>query len=127
MDKAPLVTNDLANGIQWLKALDDSHLETSVALWVYLPEYEDWRFALSSRRLDAVDIAEAYGLVHDAFERAGFSLRSTPTLLILPMKDSTIRELRRMFGKAKSIEGMRLGGQMIGDRFIEDAIVFRIR
>src|SRR5579864_7884242 len=127
MDNAPLVTIDLANGTQWLKALDDAHLDISVALWVYLPEYEDWRFALSSRRLDEIDLPEAYGLVHDAFERAGFPLQKTPTLLILPMKNSTVRELRRIFGKAKSVEGMRLGGQMIGDRFIEDAVTFRIR
>jgi hypothetical protein len=34
--------------------------------------------------------------------------------------------LRRIFAKTKSVEGMRLGGQMIGDRFIEDAWVYRI-
>ena len=50
MDKAALVTIDLAKGTEWLKALDDSDLGISVATWVYLPEYEDWRFVLSSRR-----------------------------------------------------------------------------
>jgi hypothetical protein len=127
MDKAALVTIDLAKGTEWLKALDDSDLGISVALWVYLTEYENWRFALSSRRLDEVQASKAYGLVHDAFERAGITLRQTPSLLILPMKDPFIRELRRIFGKAKSVEGMRLGGQMIGDRFVEDALVYRIR
>jgi hypothetical protein len=127
VDKAALVTIDLAKGTEWLKALDDSDLGISVALWVYLPEYEDWRFALSSRRLDAVQPSKAYGLVHDAFERAGIPLRKRPSLLILPMKDPFIRDLRRVFGKAKSVEGMRLGGQMIGDRFLEDALVYRIR
>jgi hypothetical protein len=127
VDKAALVTIDLAKGTEWLKALDDSDVGISVALWVYLPEYEDWRFALSSRRLDAVQPSKAYGLVHDAFERAGIPLRKTPSLLILPMKDPFIRHLRRLFGKAKSVEGMRLGGQMIGDRFLEDALVYRIR
>ena len=127
MDKAALVTIDLAKGTEWLKALDNSDLGISVALWVYLPEYEDWRFALSSRRLDAVQPSKAYGLVHDAFERAGIPLRKRPSFLILLMKDPFIRDLRRVFGKAKSVEGMRLGGQMIGDRFIEDALVYRIR
>jgi hypothetical protein len=127
MDKAALVTTDSARGTGWLKALDDSELGISVALWAYLPEYEDWRFVLSSRRLDAAPIDKAYGLVHDAFDRAGFSVEKTPSLLILPMKDPFIRSLRRIFGKAKSVEGMRLGGQMIGDRFIEDAFVYRMR
>ncbi len=47
--------------------------------------------------------------------------------MILPMTDPLIKHLRRTFGKAKSSEGMRLGGQVIGDRFIEDAFVYRIR
>jgi hypothetical protein len=127
MDKAALVTIDLAKGTEWLKALDDSDLGISVALWVYLTEYENWRFALSSRRLDALQPSKAYGAVHDVFERAGIPLRQTPSLLIPPMKDPFIRELRRIFGKTKSVEGMRLGGQLFGDRFIEDGIAYRIR
>jgi hypothetical protein len=127
MDKAALVTIDLAKGTEWLKALDDSDLGVSVAMWVYLPEYENWRFVLSSRRLDAVRLPKAYGMVHDAFDRAGFSLERTPSLLILPMKDPSIRELRRTYGKARAVEGRRIGGQMIGDRFLEDALVYRIR
>jgi hypothetical protein len=50
----------------------------------------------------------------------------TPQLMIFPMTDPFIKVLRRTFGKTKSVEGMRLGGQMIGDRFIEDAFVYRI-
>jgi hypothetical protein len=42
------------------------------------------------------------------------------------MADPSIRELRRLFGKTKSVEGMRLGGQVFGDRFVEDAYVYRI-
>ena len=127
MDKAALVTIEPPKGTEWLKALDDAELGIAVALWAYLSEYEDWRFVLSARRLDRVPMRQAYGLVHDAFERAGFPLEKTPTLLILPMNDRFIRELRRIFGKAKSVEGMRLGGQLIGDRFVEDALVYRIR
>jgi hypothetical protein len=47
--------------------------------------------------------------------------------MILEMKDPFIRALRRIFGKAKSVEGMRLGLQTIGDRFVEDGIVYRIK
>jgi hypothetical protein len=46
--------------------------------------------------------------------------------MILPTSDPSIRELRRIFGKTKSVEGMRLGGQVFGDRFVEDAYVYRI-
>jgi hypothetical protein len=127
MDKAALVTADFAVGVKLLEALDNSDLAISVALWVNLPEYEDWRLVLSSRRLDAVNPLGAYKLVREALERAGFLLEHTPPLLILRMTDPFIKALRQIFGKARSVEGMRLGGQMIGDRFVDDALVHRIR
>jgi hypothetical protein len=127
MDKAVLVTADFAVGAKLLEALDNSNLAIIVAMWLNSPDYEDWRLVLSSRRLDSVDPLGAYGLVHDALERAGFPLERTPPLLILRMTDPFIKALRQIFGKAKSAEGMRLGGQMIGDRFVQDALVHRIR
>lgn len=45
----------------------------------------------------------------------------------LQVTDPFIKELRRMFSKAKNVEGMRLGLQLIGGRFVEDAYVCQIR
>lgn len=122
-----MVEANFTTGLDLVQALDRSALSISVALWLYSSEYEDWRFALASRRLDAVEPSRAYGLVHDALAAAGISLERTPPLLILRMSDAFIRGLRRMFSKAKSVEGMRLGGQLIGDRFVEEALVYRVR
>lgn len=127
MDKATLVEADFATGKKLVEAMDDSSLSISVALWLYSPEYEDWRFVLASRRFDAIKSSEAYGLVHDAAEAAGIPLERTPPLLILKMSDPFVRTLRGMFAKTKSVEGLRLGGQLIGDQFVEDALVYRIR
>jgi len=113
-------------GAELLEALDRAKLKVSVALWMHLPEYEDWRLVVSARRLDSLGPLEAYGLLNDALDAAGFTPEKTPPILILPMADPSIKALRRLFGKTKSVEGMRLGGQMIGDRFIEDAYVYRI-
>ena len=41
--------------------------------------------------------------------------------------DTFIRHLSRMFGKNKEIDGMRLGGQTIGNRFITNAYVYRVQ
>ena len=127
MDKTLLVSGvDLGQGAEILRILDGAGLKISVALWVYLPEYEDWRLVLSSRKFDAVRLPTAYGLFHDALEAAGIPLERTPPVMILGMSDPFIRTLRRIFGKAKSVDGMRLGGQTIGDRFVDDAYAYRI-
>jgi hypothetical protein len=122
-----MVAADFTIGLELVQALDRSGLSISVVLWLYSLEHEDWRFVLASHRLDAAEPSQAYGLVHDAFAAAGISLEQTPALLILKMSDPFIRALRRLFAKAKSVEGIRLGGQLIGDRFVGDALVYRIR
>jgi len=125
MDKTALVTTDFTTGSRMLEMLDQSGLRLNLAMWLHVPEYEDWRFLPSSRRLDSVKPFKAYGLIHDALEQSGLPLEHTPPLLILKMTDPFVRALRGIFGKAKSVEGMRLGGQMIGGRFVDDAIVYR--
>jgi hypothetical protein len=50
-----------------------------------------------------------------------------PPILILPTKDPFVKELRRLFGKASNVNGMRLGGQTIGNRFVANAYVYKIQ
>jgi hypothetical protein len=126
MDKAALVSVDLERGREVIEALERTSVKVSIAIWVYLPEYEDWRLIVSSRQFDELGTRDAYRLLHRSLSAAGLRLEETPPVMILPMADLFIRELRRIFGKAKSVEGMRLGGQMIGDRFVEDAYAYRI-
>jgi hypothetical protein len=126
MDKAALVNVELERGAELLDVLNRANVRVNVALWAHLSEYEDWRLIVSSRQFDSLDPRDAYRLLHDTLEMAGFGVRKTPPIMILPMSAPFIKDLRRIFGKAKSVEGMRLGGQMIGDRFIDDAYVYKI-
>jgi hypothetical protein len=127
LDKTALVGVDFAAGLEIVQALDHAALSISVAMWVYLSDYEDWRFLLASRRLDAAKGSSAYGLVRRALAASGITFERTPTLLILEMYDPFIRALRRTFARSKSVEGLRLGNQLIGDRFVEEGLVYRIR
>ncbi len=126
MDKIALVSFDVEKGAELLECLDRAKLRINVALWVFLSEYEDWRLVLSARHFDTLDLREAYGLFHDWVAVGGFTPKNTPPVMILPMTDPFVRDLRRLFGKAKSTEGMRLGGQVIGERFVQEAYVYRI-
>lgn len=126
MAKTVLVSPDIDKGAKILQILDDAGLKVTVALWAFLPEYEDWRLILSSRKFDAAGLKEAYGLLHDTLDAAGFSLEETPIVGIFRSTDPFIRSLRKIFGKTKSVDGMRLGGQTFGDRFVEDAYAYRI-
>jgi hypothetical protein len=126
MDKAALVSIDLEKGSELLHVLDGADLHVQVALWAHLAEYEDWRLIISARKLDAQGIREGYRLLYDSLASGGFTAANAPTIMILPMSDPFIKGLRTIFGKTKSVEGMRLGDQLIGDRFIEDGYAYRI-
>ncbi len=125
MDKAALVS-DIERGSAILRALDAARLKVNVVAWFQLPEYQDPRLVLASPAFDSVDLGTAYGLINKALKDANFPVEHKPPLLMLPMKDPLIRDLRRTLGKAKSGVGMRVGGQMIGDRFIEDGFIYRV-
>lgn len=126
MDKAAMVSIDISRGSELLDILDRAKVKISVALWVFLAEYEDWRLVVSSRQFDSPDPRDAYSLLHETLAAAGLPPHKIPVLLILPTSDPFIKELRRLFGKTRSVGGMRLGGQMIGGRFVQDAYVYRI-
>ena len=126
MDKTALVGFEVEKGSRILQLLDEAGLQVKVALWAFLGEYEEWRLVLSSSKFDNGSLRDAYGLLHKALDAAGFPLEQTPTVVILRTSDPFIKTLRKIFGKAKSVEGMRLGGQTIGNRFLDDAFVYRI-
>ena len=125
MDQATLVGPDVSVGLEALAILDAAKIKPVVALLAVLPEYGDWRLVLSSPSLDQNHQLKAYDKVAEALH-GRFPYR-LPVIMILPTKDPFIRELRKIFGKTKDVKGMRLGGQTIGNRFIDNAYVYRIQ
>lgn len=121
-----MVNVDLEKGLEVVRALESGNLKIGAALWLYATEYEDWRVFVSARAFDELKPRAAYRYLDELLIAAGLPPDETPPIVILPMTDPFIKGLRRMFGKTKSVEGMRLGLQTIGDRFVEDAFVYRI-
>jgi hypothetical protein len=125
MDQATLVGLDSDKAERILTQLDHSGIKTKVALWMTTPEYEDGRLVLSSPNLDQASPLRAYEEVADALK--GAFVYIMPPIMILRMKDPFIKALRDKFKEATSVEGMRLGGQIIGGRFVSEAYVYRIQ
>lgn len=125
MDKATLVGLDIATGSEVVAALENAGVTINVAMWMATPEYEEGRLLIASSKLDQAHPLRAYERVAELLQ--GKFAYSLPPILILRMKDRFIQALRQVFARTKSVEGMRLGGQIIGDRFISDAYVYKIR
>lgn len=126
MDRATLVAFDIELGEAVIAALDRSGYKPNLALWAVLEEYGDARLVIASRKLDQKSLLKAYGELLAALKREQVDFHSLPTILVLRMTDSFVQTLRATFGKTKSARGMRLGNQMIGDRYLEEGYVYRI-
>lgn len=126
MDQTTLVELDLKKSERIVSALEAAGIRVAVAMWVHFPEYEDWRFVLASKNLDSSSLREAYSKVNSILISAGLSVWEIPPIFIMKTIDPFIRALRKVFGKTKSVIGMRLGGQTWGDRFVDDAYAYKI-
>jgi hypothetical protein len=124
MDKTALVSIEIDVGERILEILDQAGIKVSVALWASLSEFDTWRMIMAAKEFDSGD---DYRLLNSTVSAAGFPIYKMPPIMIFPMKDPFIRDLRRYFAKAQTTEGMRLGGQRFGDRFLEDGWVYRIK
>ena len=125
MDQATLVSPEIDAGSKVISALDDADFKNLSALMAIFPEYGDWKLVLSSPSLDQNDRLKAYEQVFKVLH--GKFQYTLPEIMILPTKDPFIKELRKVFGKARNVTGMRLGGQKIGNRFLDNAYVYRIQ
>ena len=122
-----LVSFDIENGDTVVKALDDDGKSPNVALWARLPDYEDWRLVLASDQLDQNSLRTGYTQIIEAMDKAGIPMHRRPTLLMKPMNDPMIKGLRSLFASTADTRGMRLGGQMFGNKYLEDGVVYRIK
>jgi hypothetical protein len=127
VDTSALVSYDIENGQKVIDALDRDGKTPNVALWAKLPDYEDWRLVIASDRLDQSSSLSGYEEINATMKKAGISYRKRPAILWRPIDKPFIQALRRVFASAADTYGMRLGGQMFGDQYLEDAFVYRIR
>lgn len=127
MAATALVNFDFDNSERAIQALDDAGLAPKVALWTKLPDYENWRLVIASDKLNQDSPLAAYGQINSALRAAEIPIHRQPSILMLPMRRPLIQELRRIFAETTDVYGMRLGGQTFGDKYLEDAFVYRIR
>ena len=127
MDSTALVNFDIENGEKVIEALDKAGKAPNVALWAKLPDYENWRLVLASDHLDQTSQFSGYMDINAAMDKAGIPSHLQPSIFLRPMDNPMIQALRNVFSSTADVKGMRLGGQRFGDKYLEEAFVYRIR
>jgi hypothetical protein len=125
MVEAPLVIPDVKFGKNVLRVLDAAGFPLNVAMW--LKEDDGWALVLATPLYEEAGPKDAYLRLRSALSTEGpISLGELP-IRLEGNRSPLTRALRKTFGKAASVEGMRLGGHTIGGTWIEDGYVYRIK
>ena len=126
IDQSLQVVPDLRVGRKIVSILKDSQIEQIIAIFAFFPEYSDWRLVLSSPSLDQNHSLKAGIRVHEILHGKFDNL---PLLMVLPTKDSLIRDLRKSLGNPRAGSSitrpvyMQLGGHTFGKRYVLDAFI----
>jgi hypothetical protein len=121
MDQAILVSFDIEKGQRVIDALDRAGYPPEVAMWAMLPQYENWRFVLSSSKIHGYE--ELIGHLRKADVLPG----ERPGVLLYEVDDPFIKELREKYAGKERILGNHLGSQYFGKQYVDEAYVYRIR
>lgn len=127
MGTPALVSFDIELGDKVVRALESDGRTPNVALWAKFPEFEKWRLVIASDRLNQESPRTGYSELNATIEKAGIRFPGLPPVALYPMSRPFIRTLRDLFASTNDTYGMRLGNQMFGDEFVEDAFVYRIK
>jgi len=127
MAKGTLVGIDIERGERLLSVLDKAGFPVTVALWLLNEEFGEWQLVLSSPIYDKSGPKTAYLQLQEAVSASDPELMYELPVTLRGNRNTLIRNLRKLFAKSVSVEGMRLGGQSVGGVWIEDAHVYRIR
>jgi hypothetical protein len=126
MAKKALLDADAKLGDRILESLDVAKFPISVAIWI-LTEENGWQLVIGTPLYDKIGPLEAYGQLITALRKDDPESRDFDDVRLMSNREPFIRELRRLFGKTASVRGMRLGGHHIGDVWLDDAVVYRIK
>jgi hypothetical protein len=126
MGKTTLVEVDLKIAERIVSALESHGVPVAAALWVNFQEYENWRLVIAAKKLDKLDPSDAYLTVNRITKDAGITVWESPTIHLMKTTDPFIRAIRKVYGKAPEVVGMRLGGRMWADRYIEDGFAYKV-
>ncbi len=131
MDKATLVGLvgiDIEDGERLLEALDEASLDIRVALWVYMPDPEEWRFMIALPLVDREGSREAYVRIQSELVKlASPSVISLRNISAVGLEHRLIQALRTAASEYPGMMSKRWFKQtVINGVFIEAAYVYRV-
>ena len=102
-------------------------LPLSAALWIYVPEINDWRLLFASKKVEEEGPLSVYRKIQEALEILGDEVKAAP-FEVIKITDSTdqLIPLSQVALKTnKDVKRLRFSKNTIHGHYIEDALIYR--
>ncbi len=110
-----------------LGLLDAAKFPITVAMWLFERERDEWTLIVATPLYDQLGAHKAYLRLIEILSVDGPVALSDLPIRLESARRPMIKALRKMFGKATPVSGMRLGHQSVGGVWIDDAYIYRIK
>lgn len=122
---ATLVGFDVEFGAKILDFLDTAKFPAPVALWVRWEGQDHWHFVIGTPLYDRLGLGGAYHKLVEALKPYDVDFVYTPFRLESTRRPF-IRALRQRYKKSGRTN-FRIGTQTIGDTWVDEGFVYRVR
>jgi len=127
MDRKILVEKDINEGQRLIVALDKAGFQTKAAFWYYLTDSDEWRLFIGTPIEEQFGPIKAYGIIQNEIEKLSPPIElSLKDISVLGSNDELISLLRIAVRTGPGISGIRFTRNVINNKFIDDAYIYRI-
>ena len=115
-------------GAELTRKLDESGLPPIAALWLFMPEINEWRLFFASPDVSAQGPRNVYERIRLALEELGDKASASPLSVIglLDPDAEVVQLLRTAIRSGSGIGRTRFSKSAIKGYFIDDALIYRI-
>jgi len=115
-------------GAALTRKLDELGLPTIAALWLFMPEINEWRLLFASPEVAARGPRFVYERIGLAIEQLGEEASAAPfsSISLLDADAELVRLLRTAVHTGPAIGRTRFSKNAINGHFIDDALIYRV-
>jgi hypothetical protein len=127
MVKEQLTGSMIDAGAELTKKLDESGLAVTTALWLFVPEVNEWRLLFASPDVGAKGPRDVYEKIQHAINQLGEKASAVPLSVVglLDANDDLVRLLRVAIRTGPGVSRIRFSKNVINGHFIDDALIYR--
>lgn len=125
--KEQLTDEMIEAGAQLTQKLDELGLSIPVAMWLFMPDINEWRLVFASPQLSTEGPKEVYKKIEEARTALGIKLERLPLSAIglMDTNHQLVQLLRTALRTGPGVSRIRFSKNVVNGHFIEDALIYR--